>query len=127
MSYIKRIYELIEDLDSLTPQEFESLVIDILKEKHRFTKIESYTGKQDVGVDIVADEFDPVFSRQTKWLVQVNKTYLTSVDTIRFLRNYVTHNAEYSHARILFVTSRIITNEAKDYLQKNNIEVWTAY
>ncbi len=77
MSFTKRIYELMEDLDSLTPQEFESLVIDILKEKGRFTKIESYSasGGKDFGIDIIGDEHDPVTKRETKWLVQVKKRY----------------------------------------------------
>jgi HJR/Mrr/RecB family endonuclease len=129
MSNIKRILELIDDLDSLTPQEFESLVMDILKEVKHFTKLELYSprGGKDMGMDIVGDEFDPISRKVIKWVVQIKKSNLTSVDALQFLSNYVARNPEYVNAKILFVTSGTITNEALEYLQKNNIEAWTVY
>jgi hypothetical protein len=119
-----------DKLRSLTWQEFERFIIDILRSTERFSKIDKSVLVDDgMGLvrefDIVAVEANPIASIPRKWFFEVKKRAFTSVDVIDSLvGKYQSLQQTGEPAHLVLIVSGNLTNTARYRSQNYGIEVW---
>jgi HJR/Mrr/RecB family endonuclease len=124
MKVLTSIRQFQELLETLSPIEFERFVFDVLTESGQFSKVELTTNNRDIGVDIIGYEKETITSSKfpTKWLIEVKRTKLIGVDTIRQLIYWFSHFGE-ANIKGALVTLGQLSAGAKELSEKYKFTV----
>jgi hypothetical protein len=128
--YAMNLDEFQDKLRSLSWQDFESFVVDILRSTGRFSDIaQSVLIDGGAGLkrqfDIVAVESNPIASTPRNWFFEVKKRNFISVDVIdSLIGKYQDIPQSDGPVHLVLVTSGNVTKAAHHRSQNYGVEVW---
>ena len=124
---ITPLREFQERLESLTPQDFENFVVDILRSTHRFSEIKRNAVIGGSQIDVVAIERDSLSMHMRKWFFEIKKIRVVSADVVHKLIGLksVLQHLEPQISFVLVVAGHL-TAEACHIAERFGLEVWDA-
>jgi hypothetical protein len=119
-----RLDQFQEALQSLSPIEFEKFVADLLKKSKRFKEVRLESGPLDRGIDVEAIEVDPMFGQPRRWIFQIKKMRVVSVDVAHYMQAIASTVQREGPTQVVLVAAGSVTRSALEYLTRTGIEVW---
>lgn len=115
-------------LNSLSPQAFENLVIDILQSINQFSEIIAHAIVGNREVDVIATAgIDSLPISSPKWVFEIKRRRIVAVDVIDMIVGRKFDIQEYiPYHHFVLVVSGNLTSLARERAQHKGIEVWDA-
>ncbi len=126
MSRTKQLWFFAEDLQILSREEFESLIIETIKATPTFSNVAQTNATIDPSYDLFADE-KVNDKKSVRAFFQIKISSIITPDYIKNIGNYWKGKGFFKSSKLYLVTDGTVTNDAKKLAIKFGINIWDLY